>query len=213
MRPWTALLAAVLLAAALAACGEGTKTTASTPAGSGQPPQVDATVGPTGAPHTVTRGYVWEDGDHDDDDEERNRHMENDDQSLFETYGSSATPGNTRAIGALVRAYLTAVAASNGTAGCGLLDATLARSFVEYGAQAGGAKHKNCAEALSLLFGQQRPRLTPGSVATMTVINVYVKGRIGLAELGFRTTPEQQLTVEREGGTWKIGELLGSDLT
>ncbi len=47
----------------------------------------------------------------------------------------------------------------------------------------------------------------------MTVIKVYVKGTLGVAELGFRKTPEQELIVEREGGTWKVDAPLSVDLT
>ena len=77
---------------------------------------------------------------------------------------------------------------------CSLLDATLVREL--FAASSGEGSGDSCATALPALFIGQHPPTTPADVATMTVISVHVKGNVGLAELGFRTLPEQELIVE-----------------
>lgn len=187
MRPWLTVLATALLVATTVGCGHASKATGS---------------------RTVTsRGYDRLDGDTDEDDEHPLT-AGNDDSSLFSTYGTSASPADSRVIGALVKRYFAAAAASNGAAACALLDVTLAHQLVE-----GEPSSGDCARALSLQLVRQHELLAADDVATMTVIYVHVKGSLGLAALGFRKAPEQQIIVEREGGEWKVDALVGSDLT
>jgi hypothetical protein len=44
----------------------------------------------------------------------------------------------------------------------------------------------------------------------MKVVEERVKGALGLAVLGFRTTPESEIIVERERRAWKIAALFGT---
>lgn len=158
-----------------------------------------------------SHGYLPSDADNDSDDKP-SQGFENDDESLFATYGSGASAADTRDIGQLVKSYLAAATAGDWTKACSLLDTTLTQGFVEAGAQSTSAGGKACAQSVSLLFAHENPRLTSSDVATMTVISVHVKGNVGLAELGFRTLPEQQLIVEREARAWKVDAVLGNYL-
>ncbi len=192
MRPWLAPLAAGLLACGLGACGGSSdRAPASTSAVAG------------------TRGGVYDtqDGDNDPDDR-RAPGFVNDEESLFPTYGRGASPADARTIASLVKRYLAAAAAGDGATACSLLDATLLRELGEAGDERGD--EAECAKILPSLFERERPRLSAADVATMTVISVHVKGRLGLAELGFRTLPEQELIAEREGREWKIDAPLGN---
>lgn len=210
MRPWLAPLAAGLFASGLTACGGASHATgASTRGGSGTgAPSSEST---TAALRSSRPGaYDLRDGD-DDPDDHREPGFVNDDESFFPTYGRGASAADTRVIATLVKRYLAAATAGNGAKACSLLDATLAHELGAAGSE-DGDDAKQCATTLPTLFEHQQPRLTAAEVATMTVISVHVKGNLGLAELGFRTLPEQELIAEREGRTWKIDALLGNYL-
>jgi hypothetical protein len=47
----------------------------------------------------------------------------------------------------------------------------------------------------------------------VVVTGAHLKGGLGMVTLGFKRSPEAELTVEREGGTWKLDSLLATDLT
>jgi hypothetical protein len=64
---------------------------------------------------------------------------------------------------------------------------------------------------MSLLFDEDHRHLAADS-ATLHVIMVRVSGGHGLALLGFGTTPERQMSMERERGGWKIDAVLDKQL-
>jgi len=211
MRPWLALLVAGLLGTGMLACGGADKTAdtrLNSPTESGQAGGQTATAGSKSA---ARGGYVHEDGDKDTDDE-AGRRGENDIESLIADYGTGAKPADVRAIGALVKRYLKASAIDSGAETCSMLAAPLAQELAEGSSGAADGSHKTCVQAMSLLLQQQQQKPTTAEVATMTVITVRVKGPLGLAELGFRALPEQQMVVEREDDAWKVASLLAGDL-
>ncbi|HXQ01079.1 MAG TPA: hypothetical protein VN845_13570 [Solirubrobacteraceae bacterium] len=204
MRPLLAPLAAGLLASGLAACGGAGRTTGGSASSGSSSSAPSTAVSATATLGSYRPGaYDLQDGDNDPDDR-RAPGFVNDEESLFATYGRGASPADTRAIATLVKRYLSAAASGDGAKACAFLDAPLARELV-----AAGSK-ESCATVLPALFERQHPRLTASDVATMAVISVHVKGNVGLAELGFRTLPEQELIAEREGHIWKIDALLGN---
>jgi hypothetical protein len=160
----------------------------------------------------ASKSYLHEDGDNDLDDEPNSK-AENDDESLFADYGTGASAADTRAIAALSKRYFSAAAAGKGASACALLIPAVAQGLAESAAQSSGHSRGSCVSSITPMFRQQHRRLVAEDVVTMTVIKVYVKGNLGLAELGFRKTPEQELIVEREGGTWKVDAPLSVDLT
>ena len=194
-RQWLAPFAVGLLVAGVTACGGASRTTS------------DSTNATVGSGSSRAEAYDLQDADNDPDDRRTPGYV-NDEESLFPTYGRGASPADTRAIATLVKRYLAAATSDEGTMACSLLDATLVRELAAAGSGEGSGD--SCATALPALFMRQHPRTTAADVATMTVISVHVKGDVGLAELGFRTLPEQELIAEREGHTWKIDALLGN---
>jgi hypothetical protein len=159
---------------------------------------------------TAQGSYSLRDGDRDSDDEHPPLRFGNDDAPLLVDYGGRADPANTHTIEALVRSYYAASLAGNGAKACELLARSLAQAVPdEYGkgAQAGG---EGCRGPMSTLLAQQHARLLSQEIPTMLITGVHVKGKVGLAVLRFKTTPESQIILAREGGIWKINALFGA---
>ena len=69
-----------------------------------------------------------------------------------------------------------------------------------------------CAAFVSHMFKERHEQLAAEDPATMTVIRVLVKGDFGIAQLGFKATPQRVMLVEREGHDWRISGLFDSEL-
>lgn len=208
MRRSLALLAATLLSLTAIACG--TSKTAHT-ASQRSPTAVTSAAASAPSPG----GYSRNDGDADfDDTASYHGSPANDDLALLARYGPRAGRADSSAVASVVKRYYAASASGDGATACSLLAASLAEAVAAGQSQPGnGASGHTCAAAMSLLLSQQRERLREEDVATMTVIAVHVKGKLGLAVLGFRTAPESNIVLEREGRAWKIDALYGSELT
>jgi hypothetical protein len=185
MRQSLAVLAAALLSIAAIACGAGRVAGSSSPA----------------------RGYSKQDGDYDFDEAGYHGSPVNDDLSLLATYGSRATPAETRTVTTLLERYYAASVAGDGARACSLLSTSLAAGLASATSQPVRGAGTTCAGPMSLLLERQHAQLAAKDVATMTVIAVYTKGDIGLAVLGFRTTPQSEMILARERGAWRINAL------
>lgn len=205
MRPLLALLVTTLLGATAVACGGAGKSASSTSLVAHNAIAPSRTV--------QSGGYLMNDGDTDDDDKHPSDKALQDDQSLFVTYGENASPTDTRTITALVKSYLAASAAGDGAKACSLLHANLAIGLGASQGQSAQGARGTCAAAMSRLLEQQRQQLAADDVPTMVVTGVYVKGDAGLAIMGFRATPENEIVLQREGPTWKIDALFATDVT
>jgi hypothetical protein len=186
---WLAACASIVLATGALACGETHRAFGSRT----RPPG----------------GYLHKDGDKDED-ETLATAGTGDDRNFSPSYGSSANRADTRAIARLLRRYFAAAVAGNARTACSLLDATIVRELEQIEGQAGAG---DCTQAVSAALAQQHSALTADDPATMTVIFVHVKGDFGLAALGFTTAPEQEITLEREDGNWKVDALSGGYMT
>jgi hypothetical protein len=208
MRRSLALLTMVLLSLTAIACGASSATTHSTP----PRPQGAAT-----SAHSSTLsggGYSKNDGDRDYDDDAHYRGSPpNDDRSLLVGYGPRASPAEVRAVTSVVKRYYVASLAGNGAAACSLLTASLAGGLAAGYSQPNHGSTHTCAAVLSPLLAQQHQRLLDEDVSTMGVTAVHVKGTLGLAVLGFKTAPEGEIPLEREGHSWKVAALFGGDMT
>jgi hypothetical protein len=198
-RPAGLALIAIILTLAPSGCGGAHRATAtSATASTGR-----ATM-PAASPAARTTGYSKRDGDSDSDDEHPPLHFGNDDGPLFASYGGRAGPADTRAITALVKRYYAASAGGDGARACSLLSSSLAAGVAsEYGHSA----HEGCAASVSALLAEQRRRFIAEDIPTMLITAVHVKGNLGLAVLSFKTTPESQIVLAREGRVWKIDAL------
>jgi hypothetical protein len=213
MRPLLALLATALLGLALVACGSTGKTTSSRPLTSDSPTLPAATVATTRSRAVRSGGYLKEDGDKDGDDHGRPVRGENDDLTLFAAYGRRASSADARAITALVKRYYAASATEDSATACSLLSSSLITGVVTEQSQTGQGAGKTCPASIAPLLKQQHQQLVADDVATMVVTSVHVKGDLGLAALGFRTMPEAEIVVEREGQAWRIDALFDSNMT
>jgi hypothetical protein len=211
-RALLALLAVALLATGTSACGAAREAPASSPPGhSGADAAIATTV--SGSAHTGV--YLRGDGDADG-----SGSPEDDDDSTVRDFGHPASTGDAKAVTALLERYYAAAAAGGGATGCSLMSPRLANES-NLGEAAELAyppafstpllHGKPCARILSVLFKEDHAQLAADS-ATVVVTGVRVDGRHGLALLGFRTTPERQVPVEREGRAWKVGALLAQEI-
>jgi predicted small secreted protein len=203
MKSPLALLVIALLSLGVAACGGAGK-------GVGSASHSSSNATPAG-------DYLR--GDDDAEGDESPNHKDIDDDPLRH-YGDAAGAADERAVTGLVKRYYAAAAAGDGAVGCSLLLIRLAKDS-NLGQAAEKAyppaldvpplHGKSCAQIMSLLFKEDHEQLAADST-TLQVTSVRVNGRHGLALLGFRTTPERQIRVERDGGAWKLDALLDREL-
>jgi hypothetical protein len=155
---------------------------------------------------STSGGYLKNDADKDTDDP--GHHVpgaKNDDLQLFAIYGTGASPADTRAIADLVKAYYAASYAGEGAKACSMLYSSLAAGL--------GQSRQDCTATMSRLLAQQHPHLVAENPASMLVLGVHVKGETGLAVLGFKTMPESNIVLQREGHAWKIDALFDTVMT
>jgi hypothetical protein len=141
------------------------------------------------------------------------------DDHIVRNDGHTADRADAAAIAALVKRYYAYGASGDGAAACALTSPSLAGTVPEaYGQELGsaipvGAERflhgaKTCAAVLSLLFGHLHGQFA----AAVEMIGVRLKGDFGYALVDSTTLPASMIEVAREGGIWKIDELLGRPL-
>jgi hypothetical protein len=197
------LQAALLLSAGVTACGgTGGSTAASSSKAS--------TSGSSGVPSTRTAAMTsTARGDYDSDD---GRLADNDAVTL-RGYGHDAPPSDRSTIVALVRRYFAAAAAEDGAGGCALIESSLARAVpLDYGRLGPPyMRGKTCAAVLTLLFRHEHAGLAL-KARQLRVTGVRLEDREGFALLSFGRMPERQISVVRDGGTWRVSTLLDGQM-
>jgi hypothetical protein len=127
-------------------------------------------------------------------------------------FGKAASARDRQAVVALVESYYAVAAADDGRRACSMIDAALAQAAPsDYGKFGPAYLHggKTCAAVLTLLFRHEHRRLPPA----IQVTGVRVGGGGGFALFGSKTTPASEISVKRQGGSWKVGALIGFPLT
>jgi hypothetical protein len=207
MRATFALLTAAILG--LCSCGGADNPVGSSPTASSNTTAAHSAAAATTQRAMSPEGYLKYDNDIDPD--YYRKGPSNDDQSELTAAGRGASRADRRAIAAIVKSYYTAAADEDGAKGCSLLHSSLATVLAEAQGRptSGGG---TCAASLSLLFRRQHQHLAADDAKTMVVTGVHVKDNVGLATLGFRTMPETEIVLEREGSAWKIDALYDSPL-
>jgi hypothetical protein len=181
MKALLALLATALLVLGIAACGgsSGTSSTSNASASRHQPKL-----------------------DRDDDNDNNN----DDNHILF--YGHAATPVDRQAIVTLLTRYYRAAAAADGAKACPLLMSFVAEAVPENIGHTPALRGKSCAVVMSKLF-KLHHTLIAGESATLKIVTVRVEGDKSLTVLSFANLPEvRQMTIRRDGNSWKILTLL-----
>ena len=173
-------------------------TSAKRPSAAGRAPTA------TDAPTTTDAEATHQaDSDHDSDN--------NDDDYR---YGEAASPTDRRLIGEVVARYYAAAAADNGAIGCSLMYSLFAEEIPEvYGEVPGPPELRGatCAAVMSKYFEIYHRQLTSDR-ETLEMKSVRVKRNRALAIMSFKTMPQRDILVHREYGSWKIDEMLDSNL-
>jgi hypothetical protein len=138
------------------------------------------------------------------------------DDRTVRAYGQRASAGERRAVSVIVKRYFQTAAQGDGARACKLLSTRLARrhdlsSVVpsDYSSPKTMAlRGKPCAQFMDGLFAIDRQQIAAADPASVVVTSARVKGRIGLAVLGFRIAPERQIRLRLEHRAWKMDALL-----
>jgi hypothetical protein len=215
MRPLFVLLTIRLLGVGFAACGGTGKSSRFVS-------QDASTAVATGGALAAPASHVPATGDHleGDGDGDDGGHPHNDyDDHRIRDYGHAASTAEVRAVTTLVKRYYTAAAADDGTVACSLIYSRFTKNpgFTDaipsaYVPVPGSAvlRGKSCAQVASLLFGLDHQQLAEEVTVQMT--SLRIDGIHGLALLGFKSTPERWIPVDRESNAWKIGAFLDNEV-
>ena len=192
------LLACALLGVGASACGSG-----------GRSSRTSATAA---ASKTVVVGDGHLVGDGDGDEQKSNDY-----DDIGRRYGHAPSAVEKRAITDLIKRYYAVAAAGDGRKACAMIAPGLIRGQSlaegaipkEFIPVSGSSvfRHKGCAQIASLIFSIDR-QLLAEEVPTLQALSVRIKGSQGLVVLGFRTSPERQMPVERVHGAWRVGAML-----
>jgi hypothetical protein len=156
-------------------------------------------------------GDVDGNGDIDPEDEDSDyptrasyRFPDSDDKTVFD-YGHRPSIADSHAIESVVKRYFNYAGAGDGAGACSLLLPGVSRSIPEtYGLGASTPQGKTCQAILSMLF-----RRAHGELAEpITVVDVRVKGAKAQVVLGSRKMRAGDTVLGRQGGSWKVEQLL-----
>jgi len=137
------------------------------------------------------------------------RPPQNDD--YISTYGQEASGPDRRAIVTLVKRYYAAAAADDGAGACGLLYSSLEKAIPEdYGQPPGPptTRGKTCRVVMSKFF-KHAPNQPFSELASTKVTGVRIRGSQAFVQLSSKTMPTGEISVQREGQSWKIETLMG----
>jgi hypothetical protein len=209
MRSLLALSIVGLLSVCLAACG-GSKGTDASSRASTAVKEVTVSTTPTYAPPAPVKAKA--DADHDNDigaaDDDTNNN------SVLD-YGHAADASDARTITSLIKRYYAAALAEDGAKACSMLYSTLEESVPEdYGQSPPSQPYlrgTTCAAVLRLLFKHNHPQLAV-EYPKLDVARVRLMEHHAIVILHFGAMPERQISVAREGHTWKIEMLLDSEV-
>lgn len=206
--PALALLASVLLALSVTACGGS----ALGPGTTVERRDIPLHPGVAFKPEAPAR-RLHADADHDNDPGTPDIDAPGDQLNFT---GRPAKGAERAAITALVRRFYAAALAENGTRACSLLYSPLAEAAVEDYTPPAGPEYlrgaRDCEQVTAGIFRYYRPALV-AEVPRLRVLKVLVKERAGIVLLGFGALPERKLPVIREGHTWRIDALQDSELS
>lgn len=216
MKSLLTLFAIGLFSVCLAACGSTSKSTGSTA-------QASSTTATTGASATTavsttptdtapapaeTKADADKDNDVSASDDDKNN-------SSTQDFGHAASPSDARMITALIKRYYAAAAVEDGTKACSMIYSTIEESVPEdYGQSPPGQPYMRgttCPAVLTLLFKHFHPQITV-ELPKLKVARVRLVEHHGVVVLNFGTMPEREISVAREGHTWKVDALLDGEV-
>lgn len=196
-------LVAGLLAIYACACGGATKSTNGTSGSSANATTTSAS----------TPSYLKVDSDKDNDigapydDTNNNSALD---------YGHAASAADRQAVTQLVKRYYTIAATGDGAQACSMITPSLSKAVAEdYGHGSAGPSYlssgTSCPAVMTLLFKHLHSQLAV-ELAKLEVTRVRLVGDRGFAILRFGAL-ERELSVGRQGHTWRVQALLDSELS
>lgn len=151
------------------------------------------------------------DADFDNDAKDKRRGYHDSDDNVVLTYGHAASSAEQKALTDVVTRYYAAAAAGNGASACSMITSTFVQAIPEdYGQSPGPVylRGKTCAAVMTLLFKHEHKRLA----AAPEITQVRVGDKQAYVFLGSQAVPASFVTMEREGGVWKVAGLLAQAL-
>jgi hypothetical protein len=214
MRLPIVLLSTAALGLGLAACGGAGRATSTAHPSSTPTPTNGNSVEPASVGSAPPGHYVKNDDDTDADDRPGGDSPSASDSTIMlDEYGHPASAAEKRAIAALLKSYYTAMAAGDGASACALLSNSIATALSEeHHPSTHTGDRGGCSATVSSIFAHEHKYLAEKGPATAIVTTVHVKGDIGLAVVGFRSSPEGAMPLAREGHAWKVGALFDSEM-
>lgn len=216
-------------------CGAGSKPAASSTSKQASLPGIDTKLPPTTERGTIVTNFIPPgqrlrgdgdadnpgdtdgNGDIDPEDEDSDyptrasyKFPDEDDKTVF-AYGHRSSAAQAKAIASVVKRYFAYAAAGDGSGACSLLLPSIAGSMSEaYGQGAGSSSPsaKTCQALLTGLFKASREELSEA----ITVVEVRVKGVNSQVVIGSRKMRSASTILTRQGGVWKIEQVLGRTL-
>ena len=212
MRSLLALLATVALGFTTVACGSASKI-----AGTATQTSPSATAAGVDAPRTppgTAPSPAYTKADRDKDNDIGAPYDDTNNDSILD-FAHPASAPDKRAITALLNRYYAAAAAGDGAKACTMLPPTLVKIIPEDYGQSPGPSYlrggKTCSAVMALLFKHFRDQLA-AELPLLKVTRVRLDRHHGLAVLNFGRMPERQISVAREGHTWRVEVLLDDEL-
>lgn len=137
------------------------------------------------------------------------------DDSFITTFGHAAGPADSRAITSLVKRYYAAIAKDDGATACKLLFFLITESAPEtYGQtafDAAAGRGKSCGPVMSKVFSKSHRQLVEEN-RHLSVIAIRIQRKRAWVLLRFGPLSVRRLVAYREGDSWKVGELLDTEL-
>ncbi len=132
------------------------------------------------------------------------------------TFGHPASPSDRRAIVNLIERYYAAMLAADGARGCQLILASIAESAYEDDVHEPGAPAymlgaKTCPEIMTRLYTHYHLVLA-AELPKLDVYSVRLEEHHGFAFMRFGKLPERKISVQREGGAWKMSQVYDQEM-
>lgn len=107
--------------------------------------------------------------------------------------------------------FYAAKAAGDAAGTCGLLASAARKALVQTTGQSGQLKGRGCDAIVSAVLDDQDPRYR-ARTREVEVTGVRVRGDRALALIDIEVTPEEVIPLWREGGSWKVAAMAGSEI-
>jgi hypothetical protein len=143
-----------------------------------------------------------------------NGRYDSDDYSVIDL-GHPANGADRTEITTLIRRYYAAAASEDGAKACSMLYSIYAEAAPEdYGTSPPGPAYAHgttCPAVLTAIFNHFHDQIAV-KLPKLKVLRIRIEGRRGIVVLSFGAMPERQMSIFREGRTWKMLAFVDGEL-